>query len=94
VNFRRSGLASTPTLNEAFLRPRYRLCDSLRIILQGIEGAGKDGTCWHVIAPVSLWHCSTCEPITPNLIVGLVGVFAGIWIATTTRGQEKPRHVG
>jgi hypothetical protein len=23
------------------------------------------------------------EPITPNLIVGLVAVFAGIWIATT-----------
>jgi drug/metabolite transporter (DMT)-like permease len=33
------------------------------------------------------------EPITPNLIVGLVAVFAGIWIATTTRVQEKPRHV-
>jgi drug/metabolite transporter (DMT)-like permease len=31
------------------------------------------------------------EPITPNLIVGLVAVFAGIWIATTTRVQEKPR---
>ncbi len=24
------------------------------------------------------------EPITPNLIVGLIAVFAGIWIATTT----------
>lgn len=24
------------------------------------------------------------EPITPNLVVGLVAVFAGIWIATTT----------
>lgn len=24
------------------------------------------------------------EPITPNLIVGLVAVFAGIWVATTT----------
>jgi drug/metabolite transporter (DMT)-like permease len=23
------------------------------------------------------------EPITPNLIVGLLAVFAGIWIATT-----------
>jgi hypothetical protein len=23
------------------------------------------------------------EPITPNLVVGLVAVFAGIWIATT-----------
>jgi drug/metabolite transporter (DMT)-like permease len=33
------------------------------------------------------------EPITPNLIVGLVAVFAGIWIATTTRIQEKPRHL-
>lgn len=33
------------------------------------------------------------EPITPNLIVGLIAVFAGIWIATTTRFQEKPRHV-
>jgi len=25
------------------------------------------------------------EPITPNLVVGLVAVFAGIWIATTVR---------
>jgi drug/metabolite transporter (DMT)-like permease len=33
------------------------------------------------------------EPLTPNLIVGLVAVFAGIWIATTTRSQETPRHV-
>jgi drug/metabolite transporter (DMT)-like permease len=33
------------------------------------------------------------EPITPNLIVGLIAVFAGIWIATTTRSQETPRHV-
>jgi drug/metabolite transporter (DMT)-like permease len=23
------------------------------------------------------------EPITPNLVVGLLAVFAGIWIATT-----------
>jgi drug/metabolite transporter (DMT)-like permease len=28
------------------------------------------------------------EPITPNLIVGLIAVFAGIWIATT--GVRKP----
>ena len=31
------------------------------------------------------------EPITPNLVVGLVAVFAGIWIATTKakpQGQE------
>jgi drug/metabolite transporter (DMT)-like permease len=27
------------------------------------------------------------EPITANLIVGLVGVFAGIWIATTEGGR-------
>jgi drug/metabolite transporter (DMT)-like permease len=27
------------------------------------------------------------EPITPNLIVGLVAVFAGIWIATTEGGK-------
>jgi drug/metabolite transporter (DMT)-like permease len=33
------------------------------------------------------------EPITPNLVVGLVAVFAGIWVATTARGQDKPRHV-
>jgi drug/metabolite transporter (DMT)-like permease len=33
------------------------------------------------------------EPITPNLIVGLIAVFAGIWIATTTRSQRKPRYV-
>jgi hypothetical protein len=28
---------------------------------------------------------SSCsgEPITPNLVIGLVAVFAGIWIATT-----------
>jgi drug/metabolite transporter (DMT)-like permease len=25
------------------------------------------------------------EPITPNLMVGLIAVFAGIWIATTGR---------
>jgi drug/metabolite transporter (DMT)-like permease len=28
------------------------------------------------------------EPITPNLVVGLIAVFAGIWIATTERGKE------
>jgi drug/metabolite transporter (DMT)-like permease len=28
------------------------------------------------------------EPITPNLVVGLAAVFAGIWIATT--GEKKP----
>jgi drug/metabolite transporter (DMT)-like permease len=28
------------------------------------------------------------EPITPNLIVGLVAVFAGIWIATTKAGRK------
>jgi drug/metabolite transporter (DMT)-like permease len=33
------------------------------------------------------------EPITPNLIVGLIAVFAGIWIATTAKAQEKPRHI-
>jgi drug/metabolite transporter (DMT)-like permease len=27
------------------------------------------------------------EPITPNLVVGLVAVFAGIWIATTKGGK-------
>jgi drug/metabolite transporter (DMT)-like permease len=27
------------------------------------------------------------EPITPNLVVGLVAVFAGIWIATTDGGK-------
>ena len=27
------------------------------------------------------------EPITPNLVLGLVAVFAGIWIATS---QAKP----
>jgi drug/metabolite transporter (DMT)-like permease len=31
------------------------------------------------------------EPITPNLIVGLVAVFAGIWIATT---EARPRAQG
>jgi drug/metabolite transporter (DMT)-like permease len=28
------------------------------------------------------------EPITPNLVVGLVAVFAGIWIATTEAGKR------
>jgi drug/metabolite transporter (DMT)-like permease len=28
------------------------------------------------------------EPITPNLIIGLVAVFAGIWIATTEAGKS------
>jgi drug/metabolite transporter (DMT)-like permease len=27
------------------------------------------------------------EPITPNLVIGLVAVFAGIWIATTEGGK-------
>lgn len=27
------------------------------------------------------------EPITPNLVVGLIAVFAGIWIATTTAAR-------
>ena len=29
------------------------------------------------------------EPITPNLIIGLVAVFAGIWIATTEARREE-----
>ena len=29
------------------------------------------------------------EPITPNLVFGLVAVFAGIWIATTEAGKAK-----
>ena len=32
------------------------------------------------------------EPITPNLVIGLVAVFAGIWIATTT-ASPSPRGV-
>jgi drug/metabolite transporter (DMT)-like permease len=28
------------------------------------------------------------EPITPNLVLGLVAVFAGIWIATTESGKR------
>ena len=28
------------------------------------------------------------EPITLNLVVGLIAVFAGIWIATTDRKQK------
>jgi drug/metabolite transporter (DMT)-like permease len=31
------------------------------------------------------------EPITPNLVLGLVAVFAGIWIATTEGNKPKPR---
>jgi drug/metabolite transporter (DMT)-like permease len=30
------------------------------------------------------------EPITPNLIVGLIAVFAGIWIATTEAAKSGP----
>jgi hypothetical protein len=33
------------------------------------------------------------EPITPNLIVGLLAVFAGIWLATTEKrnaGRASP----
>jgi drug/metabolite transporter (DMT)-like permease len=30
------------------------------------------------------------EPITLNLIVGLIAVFAGIWIATTEPAPSKP----
>jgi drug/metabolite transporter (DMT)-like permease len=30
------------------------------------------------------------EPITPNLVFGLVAVFAGIWIATTEAKKVKP----
>jgi drug/metabolite transporter (DMT)-like permease len=33
------------------------------------------------------------EPITPNLVFGLIAVFAGIWIATTEvnmAGIKKP----
>jgi len=29
------------------------------------------------------------EPITLNLVLGLVAVFAGIWIATTERSAER-----
>jgi len=32
-------------------------------------------------------HAIVGEPITPNLVFGLVAVFAGIWIATS---QVKP----
>jgi hypothetical protein len=28
-----------------------------------------------------------CRPITSNLVLGLVAVFAGIWIATTGAGK-------
>jgi drug/metabolite transporter (DMT)-like permease len=28
------------------------------------------------------------EPITMNLVVGLIAVFAGIWIATTQSGKS------
>jgi len=31
------------------------------------------------------------EPLTPNLIVGLLAVFAGIWIATTPSAREAAR---
>ena len=33
------------------------------------------------------------EPITLNLVVGLVAVFAGIWIATTEAAAPVPRHI-
>ncbi len=31
------------------------------------------------------------EPITANLVVGLVAVFAGIWIATTEGRKEAAK---
>jgi drug/metabolite transporter (DMT)-like permease len=34
------------------------------------------------------------EPITANLVIGLVAVFAGIWIATTEARQPMPRLPG
>jgi drug/metabolite transporter (DMT)-like permease len=35
------------------------------------------------------------EPITPNLVVGLVAVFAGIWIATTEPAKRlQPENTG
>jgi len=34
------------------------------------------------------------EPITANLVIGLVAVFAGIWIATTESRQPMPRLQG
>lgn len=36
------------------------------------------------IAAALLASYLVAEPITPNLVIGLVAVFAGIWIATTT----------
>ena len=34
------------------------------------------------------------EPITPNLVIGLVAVFAGIWIATTEGGKPQASSPG
>jgi drug/metabolite transporter (DMT)-like permease len=34
------------------------------------------------------------EPITPNLLVGLVAVFAGIWLATTQAARKDAAAVG
>ena len=31
------------------------------------------------------------EPITPNLVAGLVAVFAGIWLATSEASKPKPK---
>jgi drug/metabolite transporter (DMT)-like permease len=33
------------------------------------------------------------EPITPNLIAGLVAVFCGIWLATTEASKRKPNNL-
>jgi hypothetical protein len=33
------------------------------------------------------------EPITPNLVFGLVAVFAGIWIATTAIKSRNQRSL-
>jgi drug/metabolite transporter (DMT)-like permease len=35
------------------------------------------------VAAAGLAAALVGEPITPNLVVGLVAVFAGIWIATS-----------
>jgi drug/metabolite transporter (DMT)-like permease len=41
------------------------------------------------IAAVVLAALLIGEPITPNLVIGLVAVFAGIGIATSTGGEIK-----
>jgi hypothetical protein len=56
----------------------YRCCSSLRAEQPWLHFLH---TCTLGVQPESI----SPGPITPNLVLGLVAVFAGIWIATSSR---------